>query len=84
MGESSKFPKPRTFETPILKLAECPLNIDNFKFKWSIVLRQTKNKSEAIIISLIQDFEADFPQKVSLKILNSEIILKMFTRELME
>ena len=31
------------------------------------------------MISLIQHFEADFPQKVSLKILNSGIILKTFT-----
>ena len=34
---------------------------------------------EAIIISLIQHFEADFLWKVSLKILNSELILKIFT-----
>ena len=31
------------------------------------------------MISLIQHFEADFLWKVSLKILNSEIILKTFT-----
>ena len=42
MGEISKFPKFETFKTPILKLAVCPLNIHNFKFKWSIVLRQTE------------------------------------------
>ena len=29
MGESSKFPKSRTFKTPILKLAVCTLNIHN-------------------------------------------------------
>ena len=34
---------------------------------------------EAIIISLIQRFEADFLWKVSLKILNSGLILKTFT-----
>ena len=34
---------------------------------------------EAIKIWLIQHFEADFLWKVSLKILNSGIILKMFT-----
>ena len=34
---------------------------------------------EAIIISLIQHFEAGFPWKVSLKILNSGLILKTFT-----
>ena len=31
MGESSNFPKSWTFETPVLKLAVCPLNIYNFK-----------------------------------------------------
>ena len=34
------------------------------------------------MISLIQDFEADFLWKVSLKILNSGIILKTFTHTL--
>ena len=29
MGESSKFPKSWIFETPILKLAVCPLNSHN-------------------------------------------------------
>ena len=31
------------------------------------------------MVSLIRDFEANFPQKVGLKILNSGMILKMFT-----
>ena len=35
--------------------------------------------TEAIIIDLIQNIEADFPWKVSLKILKSGIILKTFT-----
>ena len=48
MGESSKFPKFRTFKTPILKLAVCPLNIHNFKFKWSIVLGQTENNQNLL------------------------------------
>ena len=57
-----------------------PTKYHNFKFKWSIVLRKTENKSrEAIVISLIQHFEADFLWKVSLKILNSGLILKTFT-----
>ena len=30
MGESSKFPKSSTFETPFLKFAVCPLNIHIF------------------------------------------------------
>ena len=34
------------------------------------------------MIFLIQHFEADFPWKVSLKILNSGIILKTFTHVL--
>ena len=33
---------------------------------------------------LIQHFEADFPQKVSLKMLNSGIILKTFTYDNMD
>ena len=32
------------FETQILKLAVCPLNIHNFKFKWPIVFRETVYK----------------------------------------
>ena len=36
------------------------------------------------MISLIQNFEADFLWKVSLKILNSGIILKTFTHEYIE
>ena len=40
--------------------------------------------STSVAISIqIQHFEADFPQKVSLKILNSGIILKSFTHEVM-
>ena len=49
MGESSKFQKSRTLVTLILKLAVCPLNIHNLKFKWSIVFRQTDYKSENIL-----------------------------------
>ena len=41
---------------------------------------KTENKSEKLIkICLIQHFETDFLWKVSLKILNSGIILKTFT-----
>ena len=64
MGESSKFPKSWTFETR-----------KNFKFKWSILFRETEYKSDPI-----QHFEADFLWKDSLKILNSAIILKTFTK----
>ena len=59
----------------IIKLAVCILKINNFKFKWSPVIK-------LVIISLIQYFEADFLWKVSLKILNSGIILKEFTHAL--
>ena len=48
MGENSKFPKSCTFDTPVLKLAVCPLNIHNLKLKWSNDLRQTENKSEKL------------------------------------
>ena len=51
MGESSKFQKSLTFETPILKLAVCPLNIHNLKFKWSIVFSKTEYKSENRLLS---------------------------------
>ena len=74
MGESSKS---WTFKTPILKHAVCPLNIHNFKFKWSFAFRQTENKSEKHLLSpLFQKFEADFLWKVILKILNLGIIPK--------
>ena len=79
MGESSKFQKSRTFEIQILKLAVCLQSVNSFKFKWSITQRWNENKSEAIKICLVQHFEADFLWKVSLKILNSVIILKTFT-----
>ena len=49
-------------------------------FKWLIVL--LKLIREAIIISLIQNFEADFLWKVSLKNRNSGLILKTFTHGL--
>ena len=32
----------------LIKLAVCPQNIHNFKFKWSNVFRQTDNKSEKL------------------------------------
>ena len=46
MGESSKFPKSWTFETPILNTKYSQL-----KFEWSIVFRQTKYKSEYLLLS---------------------------------
>ena len=50
-----KWVKVQTFQNPelsklqILKLAVCPLNIHNFKFKCSVVIRQTENKSEKLL-----------------------------------
>ena len=43
-------------------------------FKWLIVFDKNELFKEAVTTSLIQDFEADFLWKVSLKILNSVII----------
>ena len=55
---------------------------------WSQVQHTTteplRSLKEAMKICLIQDFEADFLWKVSLKILNSGIILKTFTHALPE
>ena len=48
MGESSKFPKSWT-QNSNLKTCGMPLNIHNFKFKWSTVFRQIKNKSEKLL-----------------------------------
>ena len=80
MGESSKFQKSWTFKIQILKLVVCLQNVNNFKLKWSIAKRWTKNKfRESIKICLIQHFEADFLWKARFKILNSGIILKTFT-----
>ena len=75
MGESSKIGKSWTFKISNLKLEVYPLTIYNLKFKWSIAFKQTNYSSE----SLFQHFKADFLWKVSLKILNSGIILKTFT-----
>ena len=44
-----KIRRSKVTEYAALKLAVCPLNIHNFKFKWSIVLRQTENKSEKLL-----------------------------------
>ena len=46
-----------------------------------IICKLTKEATE---ISLIQHFEADFLWKVSLKILNSGLILQTFTNEIKE
>ena len=64
MGESSEFPK--SYENQILKLTECLqkriVSSSNDEFQ----LRESLNSviREAIIISLIHHFEADFLWKV--------------------
>ena len=55
---------------------EFRINPENFNPCMKSRLKLIK---EAIIISLIQHFEADFLWKVSLKILNSGLILKTLT-----
>ena len=72
MGESSKFQKPelKKFKSKIFHYA--------YKITISCLNGQLPlDTREAIIICLIQYFEADFLWKVNLKILNSVIILKI-------
>ena len=54
-----------------------PTKMNNFMFKLLNAIRYSEKIRGAIIITLIQHFAADFPQKVSLK------ILKTFTHALM-
>ena len=81
MGESLKIPK---FWT-LFKLAGCLqkliISCLNAKICFYMIWKLIK---EAIIISLIQHFEADFLWKVSLKILNSGLILKTSTHGLLQ
>ena len=51
----------------------------DFMFNGKLCLDNLRLIGEANLISLIQHFEADFLWKVSLKILNSGLILKTFT-----
>ena len=82
MGESSKFPKSWTFETAFLKTCFKPTKYSQFQVEMvNCPKTNLKIISEAIMISLIQHFEADFLWKVSLKILNSGINLKTFTND---
>ena len=48
--ESLKFQNPELLIW-ILKLAVCLQNFNNFKFKWSIILRHTENKSKKLLLS---------------------------------
>ena len=49
MGESSKFKKSCTFKIHNLMHAVCLQNNNNFKLKWTIVLKHTGNKSEQLL-----------------------------------
>ena len=77
MGENSKFPKSWTLENQNLKLAVCLQIIKNSKFNGQIPFDKLKVNQNW----RNQHFEADFLWKVSLKILNSRIILKTFTHD---
>ena len=61
-----------------LKLAMCFQIIKTYKYNGQISLDKNKLNQKSIICR-IQYFEADFLLKVSLKILNSGIIMKTFT-----
>ena len=79
MGESSKFSKSWTLEIKILKLAGwLQKQIISSLNDW-LCFDNQKAKQKAIIVPLIQHFEVDFLWKVSLKVLNSGLILKTFT-----
>ena len=52
MGESSKFPKSWTFETPDFKTCSMPIKYLQFQVKWTIVFRQTEYESENLLQSL--------------------------------
>ena len=79
MCESSKFPKSWTLEILNLKLAGWIHNLIILSLNDQRVELIRKLIREFIMSFLIQHFEADFLWKVSLKILNSGIILKTFT-----
>ena len=65
--------KVQNFQTPELLKFNLKISSLNGQLLWDKLIR------EAIIICLIQYFEADFLLKVSHKILNSGLILKAFT-----
>ena len=77
-GWKFKMSKILNFRNSDFKTCRMPTKIENLKLKWLI----RKLIKEAIIISLIQYFEAGFIWEVSLKILNSGFILKTFTHAL--
>ena len=78
MGESSKFQKSWTLEIPS-SLKTCSMPTKYWPFPVSLdKLRISQRSCHSLPI---QHFEADFLWKVSLKVLNSGLILKTFTHE---
>ena len=73
------FQNPDRKKSQIMKLTICLQNINNFKLNGLLSLVNWKSIREAIIAYWTQHFEADFLWEASLKILNSGVILKMFT-----
>ena len=80
-GWKLKISKILNFWRSILKLAVWPLNIHNFNFNCQLSLDRLNINRKTYYNLLYQHLEADFLWKVSLKILNSGIILKTFTHE---
>ena len=79
-GWKLKILKILNFENSTLKTCSIPTKYSQFHVKMiKCPLKDWKSIREAIMISLIQHFEADYLWKVSLKILKSGIILKTFT-----
>ena len=66
-------------ESTFVKVLEITSHGSISNFKGQLSFDKLKINQKTIICCLIQDLEADFLWKVSLKILNSGIILKTFT-----
>ena len=80
MGENSKFPKSWFFKTSILKFAVCPLNIHNFKFKWSMSLDRLKiNQRSCYDLPNSAFLRLTFCGKSASKSWIQDIILKTYT-----
>ena len=82
-GWKFKISKILTFLQWNLKTCSMSTNINNFMFQWSIVVRYTENKAKKLLecagFTILRLTFYIFLWKVSLKILNSGIILKTFT-----
>ena len=80
-GWKFKISKILNFRKSEIKACCMHPNFKNSKFNCQIPLDKLNYIRKAIITCRIQHFEADFLWKVSLKILNSRIILKTFTHD---